>query len=62
VTTSGTNAGAFGGAAHLAEKIGHFDGGYGGVETFVAAFSACAVDGLLESVGGEYAERDGNSI
>src|SRR5712675_1031716 len=45
----------------LARKLGHFDGGQTGFKTFVAAFESGAVDGLLESVAGQYAENDGEA-
>src|SRR5882762_2068294 len=40
----------------LARKLGHLDGGQTGFKSFVAAFEAGAVDGLLERVAGEHSE------
>jgi hypothetical protein len=45
----------------LAQQVGHFNGGEGGVEALVPAFGARAFDGLLQGVGGEHSEDDGLS-
>src|SRR6267154_912980 len=45
----------------LARKLGHLDGGQTGFKTFVAAFEARAINGLFESVAGQYAEDEGGA-
>src|SRR5712675_2406259 len=45
----------------LARKLGHLDGGETGFKTFVAAFEAGAVDGLLERVACQHAENNGEA-
>ena len=44
-----------------ANQVRHFDGGHGGVVTFVAVFSARAIGGLLGCIRGQDAKCDGNS-
>src|ERR1019366_3729968 len=44
-------------SAEGSQQVGHFDGGHGGIETLVTALGAGPVDGLLQGVRGEHAER-----
>src|SRR4051812_35299348 len=39
----------------------HLDGAQGGIPALVARLRAGALDGLLDAVGGEHAERDGDA-
>ena len=48
-------------SGELTRQIGHLDGGEAGIETFVAAFQAGAIDGLLERVAGENAKDHGHA-
>ena len=45
----------------LFEKISHFDGIDSGRKTLVAFFSSCPLDRLLQSIGGDDAETNGQA-
>ncbi len=45
---------------HLPVQVGHFYGGESGIPAFIAPFRPRPLDGLLQVIGGEDAERDGN--
>jgi hypothetical protein len=47
--------------AQFPGELGHFNGGEPSLKSFVAAFKAGAIDGLLESVAGQYAENYGQA-
>ena len=48
--------------AKVLGEVGHFDGGFGSLGTFVAQGAAGTIDGLLQVVGGEDAEDDGHLL
>src|SRR5262249_10350885 len=49
------------GAAELARQLRHFDSAEPGFKPFVAALQARTVNGLFQSVAGEYAKHDGDA-
>src|ERR1700682_5769305 len=55
-------SGCFGdSAAKLSRELSHFDGREAGLETFVAALQARAIDGLFERVAGQNTKDDGHA-